>query len=173
MRPKGSPKELEARRIRGVELLREGRSLSEVGRLLGCHPSAVMRWRDAARRKGAAGLRARPAPGRPRRLARRQWDRVLRALLEGALARGYSTDVWTTQRIADVIEAECGVRYHRDHVGRLMHASNWSCQKPDRRALERREDRIRRWKEEDWPRIKKGLRTWAPTSCSSTNRGSC
>ena len=173
MRPKGSPKELEARRIRGVELLREGRNLSEVGRLLGCHPSAVLRWRDTVRRKGAEGLKARPAPGRPSKLTRRQLDRLLRTLLKGALARGYSTDVWTTRRIAEVIEAEFGVRYHRDHVGRLMHGLKWSCQKPERRALERQEERIRQWKEAEWPRIKKGLRTWAPTSCSSTNPASC
>jgi transposase len=140
---------------------------------MGCHPSSVMRWRDAAKRGGDAALSAKPASGRPLKLAEKQLEKLVRILLEGAFARGYRTDVWTTQRIADVIEAEFGVRYHRDHVGRLMHRLGWSCQKPDRRALERQEERIERWKDEEWPRIKKGLRTWAPTSSSSTNRASC
>jgi transposase len=173
MRPKGSPKELETRRIRGVALLRKGRSLAEVARIIGCYPSAIMRWRNAAKGRGTAGLRARPTPGRPLKLNMRQRQQLLKILLRGALARGYSTDVWTTKRIAEVIEAEFEVRYHRDHVGRLMHVLNWSCQKPDRRALERREDRIRDWKDKEWPRIKKGLPTWAPTSCLSTNPASC
>lgn len=173
MRPRGSAQELESRRIRSVAMLVAGLTLSAVARTIGCHPSAVMRWRNAARRRGEAGLRAVPVPGRPLKLSPRQRRQLVKVLLRGALARGYSTDVWTTQRVADVIQADFGVRYHRDHVGRLLHALNWTCQKPDRRALERREDRIQRWKDEEWPRIKKGLRTWAPTSCLSTNPASC
>ena len=173
MRPKGSPKDLEARRIRAAALIGEDRTLSEVAGLIGCHPSSVMRWRDAFEEGGAAGLRARPAPGRPCELTSRQRVRLVRLLLKGPLARGHWTDVWTTQRIADLIAEEFEVSYHRDHVGRLLHGLGWSCQKPDRRALERHEERIERWKRTEWPRIKKGLRTWAPTSSSSTNRGSC
>ena len=172
MRPFGSPKALEARRRRAMVLLEAGLSLTEAGRKVGCHPSAVMRWRDALRRGGPEALRARPVPGRPPRLTRRQRDRLLRLLLKGPMARGYATEVWTTQRIADLIAEEFGVRYHRDHVGRLLHGWGWSCQKPDRRALERDEERIARWKREDWPRIKKGPSTWGPISSSSTNRAS-
>jgi transposase len=173
MRPFGSPKFLEARRRRAMALLGGGRSLTEVARKVGCHPSAVMRWRNAARRGGPGALCAKAVPGRPARLRRRQTDRLVRLLLQGPLSRGYSTDVWTTKRIADLIAAEFGVRYHRDHVGRLLHRLRWSCQKPDRRALERNEERIEQWKREEWPRIKKGRCTWAPTSSSWTNPASC
>ena len=173
MRPFGSAKALEARRRRAMALLAQDRSLTEVARKVGCHASAVMRWRNAARRGGSTALRAKPVPGRPSRLGRRQIDRLVRLLLKGPLAWGYSTDVWTTKRIADLIAEEFGIRYHRDHVGRLLHRLKWSCQKPDRRALERNEERIEQWKREEWPRIKKGLCTWAPTSSSLTNRASC
>lgn len=173
MRPFGSAQALEARRRRALTLLDGGRSLTEVARKVGCHPSAVMRWRNAVRRGGPGALRAKPVPGRPPRLRRRQFDRLVRLLLKGPIARGYSTDIWTTKRIADLIAEEFGVRYHRDHVGRLLHRLKWSCQKPDRRALERDEERIERWKREEWARIKKGLWTWAPTLSSLTNRASC
>ena len=172
MRPFGSAQALEARRRRALTLLDGGRSLTDVARKVGCYPSAVMRWRNAARRGGPAALRAKPVPGRPPRLRRRQFDRLVRLLLKGPMSRGYSTDVWTTKRIADLIAEEFGVRYHRDHVGRLLHRLKWTCQKPDRRALERDEARIERWKREEWPRIKKGLCTWAPTSSFLTNRAS-
>jgi hypothetical protein len=48
----------------------------------------------------------------------------------------------------------------------------WSYQKPERRALERDEEAIDRWKRKNWPRVKKTLRGWVPTSFSSTSRAS-
>jgi hypothetical protein len=54
-----------------------------------------------------------------------------------------------------------------------MHSLGWTAQKPERRALERDEDKIERWKQEDWPRVKKTPLGWAPTSCLPTNRPSC
>jgi transposase len=93
-------------------------------------------------------------------------------LLEGPIAHGYRTNLWTTARIAEVISRKFGVRYHRDHVGRLMHSLRWSPQKPERQALERDEEKIKRWKREVWPRVKKTLRGWAPISYLPTNRAS-
>lgn len=52
------------------------------------------------------------------------------------MAQGYRTELWTTQRIADVIATHFGVRHHRDHVGRLMSQLEWSRQRPEYRALE-------------------------------------
>ena len=42
-----------------------------------------------------------------------------------------------------------------------------------KRAVERDEEAIERWKRKDWPRVKKTLRGWAPISSSRTNQGSC
>ncbi len=171
-RPRGSAQQLEGRRYRAMKLLHTRRSLHEVAQLIGCHASSVMRWRDARRRGGRAGLEVRRASGRPRKLSDEQCGRLLELLLEGAMAQGYRTELWTTQRIAEVIEARFGVSYHRDHVGRLMHSLGWSCQKPERRALERDEEAIARWKREVWPEVKKTPRGWGPTSSSPTRAAS-
>ena len=162
-RPRGSADLLLDRRQRALALLDAGRSLNEVGRLIGCNPSSVMRWRDARKRKGAEGLRVRFSPGRPPRLNARQRVRLLKLLLQGPVAHGYRTNLGTTARIGEIIARKFGVHYHRDHIGRLMHSLNWSHQKPERRAVERDETGIRRWKQKDWPRIKKTLRGWGPT----------
>jgi transposase len=161
-RLKGSADRLEDRRKRALALLDSGHSLNQVGRLIGCHASSVMRWRDARRCGGARALRVRFSPGRPLKLDHAQRKRLLEVLLRGPLAHGYRTNLWTTARIAEVIRREFGVQYHRDHVGRLMHGLQWSPQKPKRRALERDEKAIDRWKQKDWLRIKKTLRGWAP-----------
>ncbi len=162
-RLKGSADLLEDRRKRALALLDAGYSLNEVGRRIGCYASSVMRWRDARRRGGSGALRVRFSPGRPWKLDPAQRKRLVRLLVKGPLAHGYRTNLWTTARIAALVEQEFGVRYHRDHIGRLMHSLGWSPQKPERRALERDEEEIARWKREDWPRIKKTLRGWAPT----------
>jgi len=44
------------------------------------------------------------------------------------MAHGYRTELWTTQRIAAMIARRLGVRYHRNHVGKLLHQLGWSHQ---------------------------------------------
>lgn len=162
-RPKGSADLLEDRRKRALTLLDSGLSLNEVGRRMGCNASSVMRWRDTRRRGGAEALRVHFSPGRPWKLKAADRKRLIAYLLEGPMAHGYRTNLWTTTRIAEVIRRKFRIRYHRAHVGRLMHSLKWSPQKPERRALEREEKKIERWKKKDWPRAKKPLHGWAPT----------
>src|ERR1700737_4412276 len=162
-RPKGSADLLEDRRRRALALLDAGYSLNEVGRRIGCAAVSVMRWRDARRRHGDRAFEARFSPGRPWKLGERERKRLVRLLLKGSMAQGYRTNLWTTARIAELIRREFEVEYHRDHMRRLLHSLGWSVQKPERRALERDEEQIERWKQKEWPRIKKTPRGWAPT----------
>jgi transposase len=172
MRPKGGAEVLEARRSRALALLKKGLSLHEVARRLGCAPSSVMRWREAVRTQGKQGLKVRSSPGRPPKLTEGQRHELTTVLLEGPRASGYGTELWTTARVAEVIQARFGVVYHPAHVGRLLHQMGWSPQKPDRRALERDEAAIERWKRVVWPRVRKTPGGWAPTSSSWMNPAS-
>ena len=172
-RPKGSADLIADRRRRALALLKSGLSLNEVARRIQCVPSSVMRWRDAWQRRGSDALQVGSSPGRPLKLKSAQRRRLLKSLSKGPLAHGYNTNVWTTARIAELIRREFGVSYHRDHVGRLMHSLQWSHQKPEKRAVERDEEAIEHWKRKDWPRVKKTLLGWVPTSSLPTNRDSC
>jgi transposase len=173
MRPKGSPDLIADRRRRSLSLLDEGFSLHEVARRVGCHASSVMRWRDEYEKRGEESFAVRFSPGRPSRLTERNLKRLGSLLLKGAVANGYRTEIWTTKRIAEVIAREWRVRYHPDHIGRLMAKLGWTHQKPARRAVERNEEAIRKWVTEEWARVKKTPRGWVPISSSSTNPGSC
>jgi transposase len=97
----------------------------------------------------------------------------VRLVLKGPLAQGYRTNLWTTARIAEIVERVFGVRYHPDQIGRLMHSLGWPPQKPERRALKHDEDEIERWKQKEWPRIKITPQGWAPISSLPMNRASC
>ncbi len=154
MRPKGSPADLEARRRRAVALLEEGLGVREVARQMGCSPTSVSRWQAEVRARGPDALRPKPTPGRPPRITPRQRAKLLKSLLRGARAHGFSTDLWTLPRVAEVIARTSGVRYHPAHVWKILRGEGWSCQKPERRARERDEAAIQRWRTGRWPHIK-------------------
>lgn len=156
MRPPGSPSQLERRRRRALELLKRGLLQSAVAEQLGCSESSVSRWRHTYEREGRQGLASKPIPGRPPKLALGHRSRLLRLLVKGPLACGYRTDLWTLPRIAEQIARRWHVRYHPGHVWHLMRGLGWSCQKPERRALQRNEPAIAHWKRYVWPHIKKG-----------------
>jgi transposase len=155
MRPEGTQDELERRRHRAIEMLDEGKTTSEIAARLDVDPRSVRRWRTMYRRRGEVGIRAKPVPGRPPKLTKQQRNGLRRRLLKGARANGFPTDLWTCRRVAELIERCYGVEYHVDHIGRLLAALGFSCQKPTKRAHERDESAIQQWVAKDWPRIKK------------------
>jgi transposase len=119
MRPKGTAAELEARRFRAAELLREGKSTAEVARLVGAGHSSVKKWKAALTRGGPEALAAKPPPPRISKLDDSQKAQLVEILLRGPLASGYRTDLWTCRRVADIVRKNFGVSYHPDHLGRI------------------------------------------------------
>lgn len=165
MRPPGSPDRLEKRRQRAVALLKEGKTYRGVAQATGASLSSVVRWQQSFRQSGRRGLAPNPTPGRPCRLSLAQKQHLEKLLLQGAQAAGYSTELWTLRRIAELIKKEFGVRYTNSAVWRLLVADlKWSAQKPERRATQRDEPAIEEWKRKQWPQIKKKPVGWAPTS---------
>ena len=163
MRPNGSAKALERRRRRAIELLKSGLTMQDVSHRVGTSIASVCRWNQIFHRGGAQALKAKPVPGRPRKLQAPECQQLLELLLAGARAYGYPNELWTLKRIARVIRREFAVTYHPHHVWRLMRRCGWSCQVPERRAVQRDETAIAHWKRYRWPHIKKGSATWGPS----------
>jgi len=156
MRPKGSAAELEARRRLAGKLLLEDRKVGEVAEIVGASTSSVRRWRQAVEKGGIEALKAKPHPGPKPRLDAKQKQRLVKTLLAGPRKAGYRTDLWTCPRVAEVIAKKFRVEYHPAHVWKLLRSLGWTCQKPEQRARERDGAAIRRWREKEWPRIKRG-----------------
>ena len=148
----------EARRFQGWHLMQQGWSQRRIAAALGVSEGAVSQWRKRAREGGLQALRQRPRSGAPRRLTTEQLARLPVLLHQGAEAYGFRGQVWTCGRIAAVIRLECGISYHPVHVGRLCRAIGWTPQKPARRARQRDEAAIARWREDTWPALKRGRR---------------
>ena len=143
------------RRRVAVEFLGKGMSTADVALVLGVSVSSIKRWKRAFRLGGAAALEPQPRPGPRAKLTSSERERLRRLLVAGPRAAGFSTELWTCARVAELVRREFGVDYHPDHLGRILHDLGFSPQKPQRRAAERNEAVIERWRSHDWPRIKK------------------
>jgi len=137
-----------------VALKRRGWVQRDIAEALGASAVSVSHWLTRAREHGPHALLARPAPGRPPKLSPAQKARIPEFLWHGPEAYGFRGQVWTCARIARVIEEEFGVRYHKDHVGRLLTEVGWTAQVPVRRASQRDESAIGWWREVTWPELR-------------------
>ena len=148
----------EARRRQAWQLQQQGWSQRQIAAALGVSEGAVSRWMTRARKGGPEALRPRRHPGAARRLAPEQLARLPDLLHRGAETYGFRGQVWTRGRVAAISRLEFGICYHPVHVGRLLKALRWSPQKPARRARQRDEGAIARWRQKTWPALKKGRR---------------
>ena len=147
----------EGRRLRAWELKQQGWNQRGIASALGVTEGAVSQWMKRGREEGGVeGLRKRTSPGAPSRLSEEQRSQLPELLTRGAKAYGFRGEVWTCERVAQVILKEFGVGYHPAHVSRLVRGLGLSLQKPMCRADQRDEEAIKRWKEGRWPSLKKG-----------------
>jgi putative transposase len=113
--------DMENRRLAAAKELLTGVTQSQVARTYGVSRTTASRWHRSIVHKGFEGLRSRRATGRPSRLTSDQVEAIRKMYFEGAQAYGFSTDRWTTERLAQAIDRQFGVHYDQDHVGRLLH----------------------------------------------------
>ena len=139
MRPIGTAEELQRRRLRAVELVEQGESPDDVAYFLGCGRSSVYTWVKLARQTPEK-LAAKPHPGPAPRLSAERLKELEDLLLKGAKAHGWRTELWTAARATELIERHFRVRFHPEHVRKILkRRMNWTSQKPQRRAKERDE----------------------------------
>jgi putative transposase len=147
---------LEERRREAIRLYKKKHSLSDIGRLLNVSRQAVHKWVGKYTRQGESGLSATKATGRPNKTTKETIARTLARLIEkGAQAFGYLSDAWTTASLRDVLYKTIRVDYHRDHIRKLLHQFGYSCQRPQKKARERDEEKIKHWVGSTWVQIKK------------------
>jgi transposase len=145
----------EGRRFRAWQLAQQGWKQLDIAAALGVTQGAVSQWLTRARTDGQAALRRQPPPGRQPKLTSEQIAQLPALLARGPEAWRFGGNVWTRKRIGIVIQETFGVRYDPSQIGRIMRGLRWSPQKPARRARQRREDVIERWRETEGPELKK------------------
>ena len=147
--------QMEKRRQQAARLFSKGLTAPEVARRLGVARQVGYRWQEAWQKGGSAALASKGRAGRKAKLNPTHTKLLLEALLEGPAAHGYQTQLWTLPRVAELIKELTGVSYHPGHVWRVLGGLGFSCQRPERRAVERDEPAIRQWRKVKWLQIKK------------------
>jgi transposase len=142
MRPIGTSQELERRRRRAVELVKQGESPAKVAYFLGVGRSSVYTWLKFDRQSPEA-LAAKPHTGPKPRLSDEQIKELEGLLLNGAKAHGWPNALWSAHRVAEVIRRHFGVGYHVEHARKVIRRRlRWSSQKPQKKAKQRNAEKI-------------------------------
>ena len=146
---------LEEMRIRAVQRVEAGESPEAVIRALGFARARIYQWLARYREGGVDALRAKPVPGRPPRLQGPQLQWLYRAITQKDPRQfQFEFALWTLAMIRVLIRRRFGVRLSEVSVGRLLKKLGLTPQKPLRRAYQQDPDAVRRWLEEEYPRIK-------------------
>jgi transposase len=143
--------------MEAVRLVNDGNSLTAVAVRFGVSHEAVRKWKARYDGGGMRALKARPRRGPKRKVSLAVLrKRLPKILFEGAEKHGFRTDLWTLERVGKVMARELGVKYSSAQTWRLLdEVLGWSWQKPETRARERDEEKVRKWKKRTWPRVKK------------------
>jgi transposase len=156
-------------RLAAAEMIEAGASDREIAKRFRVSRMSVNRWRRALAAGGREALASKGVGGARCKLTAGEVRELEAALDAGPAACGYADKCWTLARIAEQVWRRFGVEYTLAGMDVLLHRLGWSVQVPARRAAERDEDKIARWREESWPVIKARRRTWAPGSASKTS----
>ena len=133
----------------------QGYKRQQIADALGLTQAAVSLIIKRAKVGGVAVLRHHKPSGPKARLRPEQQQELLAELAQGAEAHGFHGDVWTTQRVAQFIAQEFGVKHHPDHIGPLLRQLGWSPQRPIIRASQRDEAAIEEWVMTTGPELQK------------------
>jgi transposase len=146
---------LEDTRRRVVEAVENGLHPEDAATAYGCGRSTVYGWLASYDTGGLAALSVGKPPGAAPKLNEKQVAK-LRAWIVGRDPRQLQFDyaLWTREIIRDVIEREFGVIYTLQGLGKLLARLGLSPQRPLVRAYEQDPERVRRWKEEEYPAIR-------------------
>lgn len=153
--------ELERRRRLAVDRVRSGYSQQETATFLGVSKSAVSQWMKAYRKRGDAGLAAKPRSGRPRKLTQRQERTILSWFAKSATDFGFANELWTAPRVAKLIRQKWDVKFHERYLNQWLAERRITPQKPQRQPRERDDDAIQKWLRYDWPRLQNARRASA------------
>src|SRR3954469_8207679 len=148
---------LEAIRLRAVEQVARGVPAARVGAglaALGLHRRTIYTWLATERTEGRQALRAKPVPGRARKLSDAQLGELAGLIAEtDPRDHGFAVALWTRDVVRQLIEARFGVALTVASVGRTLHDLGFSAQRPLSRAEQADPGAVHRWKETDYPKI--------------------
>lgn len=152
-------KTLEEIRIRAVERVQAGESPEVVIQVLGLSRSCIYTWLARYRAGGWGALKARALKGRPLKLQPAQIKWVYQTVVgKSPLQFRFEFALWTREMIRLLLREQFQLKLSLASVGRLLKQLGLTCQRPIFRATEQDPQRVRQWREQDYPTIREEAR---------------
>ena len=152
-------KTLEEIRIRAVERVQAGESPEVVIQALGFSRRCIYTWLARYRAGGWGGLKARALQGRPMKVSPAQMRWVYRTVTgKSPLQYRFEFALWTREMIRILLREQFQLELSVTSVGRLLQQLGLTCQRPLFRAMEQDPERVRRWREQEYPAIREQAR---------------
>lgn len=133
----------------------DGKKASAIAKDLGVVRGAVYKWLRWYEVQGADGLRVRKSPGAPPRLSSAQKEELTTLIETGPQSAGLTSGMWNGPMVGDIIFERYGVRYHYQHIPRLLHQLGFSVQRPRKRLAHADAEAQAMWIRKRFPAIKK------------------
>jgi transposase len=143
------------RRAKAVRGYLSGERVIAMAESLDVSRVSINRWLQWFNAKGTDGLKPRKAPGPPCRLTEAQRAELVSTIEAGPLSAGYLSGLWTGPMIGELIWRRYGVKYHHQHVPRLLHSLGFSVQRPRKLLCRADHERQAVWLRETFPSLKK------------------
>jgi transposase len=137
-------------------VVEEGEAASVVMQSMGLCRTSIYRWLRRYEEAGLEALVEKIAQGPEPKLNDKQRNQVKRWIV-GRDPRQYGFDygLWTRRIVQSLIERKFGLSLGLTAVGRLLTGLEITPQKPLRRAYERDPERIQKWLDDDYPKLRR------------------
>lgn len=145
-------------RHRAALAVLEGMPVVDVASAFGVNRKTVSRWVARLESEGVSGLNRKTGSGRPRKLEELTEDELYDIVLQGALAFGYESDLWTVARLRRVIAEEFEIDLSKNTVWRRLRDAGLTYQKPEREYYEIDEATRKKWLRYEVPKIRRTVR---------------
>lgn len=109
-----------AKRIQGLLLVSAGMAERQAARTVGVGRRTLQEWIFKYRRGGLAALKKGPYPGRSTKLTKAQFEELGRIIEQGPESVGLDSGVWTAPLAVDLVNRLFGVKYHPDHMRKIL-----------------------------------------------------
>jgi transposase len=142
-------------RIRAVQALRDGMTVSQVAQAYQVDRTTLYRWRTRYERaEGTRGLLRAPGSGRPRKLQEFTPERWRGIVLQPASSFGFETDFWTAKRLHQVVTEQWAAGVTARTILRRLQEAGLTYQKPTREYFEADPVARQEWLRDTLPRIR-------------------
>jgi transposase len=149
----------EQRRLAAAqELLETDKTQTQIAEDHGVTPAAVSNWKSTLEEEGIEGLKSTNDEGNQgpdSELDDQDREQLVELLEEGAQAHGWETDLWTSKRVAALIEDEFDIDYTPRHCSRILRELGYRPVKPREGSAEKDLEEKKRWLNEEAEQLKK------------------